>query len=312
MSDDIFSVATTFADVASLAQGYMNRADGEQLLLPLPSACKQGSGVRFVVYLGDGTPAFAGAGLCSQVSDQGDTVPPEERYETLINSLQLDERSRPVYEYIVAVRNAAYAQGAQAEEAPETEGVADAEVEALPAEEGYALEASYAESESGAGVDEPAEPVDLEAMSAAPADDAWSDAGSAEGAAQYVAGTDAELGEAEPAQLDPLEPVDDDSPFEPMSMAIEPQPVYAEPEAYAIAAGALQSFIPPPLPTGLLSRPARTTHWQPSPLRRPTPRPATGLFRYGTAGLPRPARPPYPELERSAFVQPAPRPTEGG
>ena len=32
MSDDIFSVATGFADVASLAQGYMNRADGERLL----------------------------------------------------------------------------------------------------------------------------------------------------------------------------------------------------------------------------------------------------------------------------------------
>jgi hypothetical protein len=114
MSEEIFTVQTPFPDVVALAQGYMNRADGERLLLPLPVAFSQGAGIRFVVYLADGTPAFAGAGLCVQASDQGTAVPSAQRYESLLDTLQFDERSRPVYDYIVAVRNAAYAQQGQA------------------------------------------------------------------------------------------------------------------------------------------------------------------------------------------------------
>src|SRR5262245_24485425 len=131
MSDDILSVATPFPDVASLAQGYINRVDGERLLIPLEEACDEGSGVRFVIYLGDGTAAFAGAGRCVQVSDQGTNVPPNARYETLVDSLELDERSRPVYDYIVAVRAAAYGQGEEyADAAAEAhEDVADAGIE---------------------------------------------------------------------------------------------------------------------------------------------------------------------------------------
>ncbi|MFI5308078.1 MAG: hypothetical protein ACHQ53_12030 [Polyangiales bacterium] len=241
MSEEIFSVQTQFADVVSLAQGYMNRADGERLLLPLPVAFSQGMGVRFVVFLADGTPAFAGAGLCVQASDQGSGVPAAQRYESLLDTLQFDERSRPVYEYIVAVRNAAYAQEQPADAAEE------------PIEEAAAL-------------------LD-------------------------VAGTDGaslqpEPWTSEPAQGDSFAPVD------------------LEPESSSGQPGARQpSFVPPPLPTGLLSRPALSTHWQPLPPRRPTPRPASGHFRYGNAGLPRPARPPYPDLDPSQWVQPAPRPS---
>jgi hypothetical protein len=246
MSEEIFSVQTQFADVVSLAQGYMNRADGERLLLPLPVAFSQGTGVRFVVFLVDGTPAFAGAGLCLQASDQGSGVPAAQRYESLLDTLQFDERSRPVYDYIVAVRNAAYAQEQPADAAEEP-------LEAEPLEEATAL-------------------LD-------------------------VAGTDGASLQPEPWTS------------EPMAQA-EPQThVELEPEALAGEAGVrLPSFVPPPLPTGLLSRPGLSTHWQPLPPRRPTPRPASGHFRYGNAGLPRPERPPYPELDRSQWVQPAPRP----
>jgi hypothetical protein len=110
MSDEIFEVATNFTDVAELGQGYVDRADGERILLALPRAAHEGEGVRFIVHLADGTPAFAGAGRCVQVSDQGTQAPASARYETLLDSLAFDERSRPVYEYIVAVRQMAYAQ----------------------------------------------------------------------------------------------------------------------------------------------------------------------------------------------------------
>jgi hypothetical protein len=109
MSDDIFEIATQFTEVAELGQGYVDRADGERILLTLPRVVAEGEGVRFIVHLADGTPAFAGAGRCVHVSDQGTEVNPAERYETLLDSLAFDERSRPVYEYIVAVREMAYA-----------------------------------------------------------------------------------------------------------------------------------------------------------------------------------------------------------
>ncbi len=258
MSDDIVSVMTPYPDVASLAQGYMNRADGERLLLPLPLANPQGAGVRFVVYLADGTPAFAGAGLCAQVSDQGGTVPAEQRFETLLDTLQFDERSRPVYDYIVAVRAAAYAQQPQ----PAAEG----EGEGAPpeAEAGEAGGEAYEEATSLLVSGTSDAPASLRPESWAPAEG--------------------------------LEPV-----IEQSQPASEPSP---EPELLQRE----PSFVPPPIPTGLLTRPARATHWQPAPPRRPTPRPSSGLFRYRTGGLPRPEHPPQPELDPAHWVRPAPRP----
>ena len=66
--------------------------------------------MRFVVYLSDGTPAFAGAGLCAQSERSGRHRASRAALRDLLDSLNFDERSRPVYDYIVAVRNAAYAQ----------------------------------------------------------------------------------------------------------------------------------------------------------------------------------------------------------
>jgi hypothetical protein len=285
MSDEIFSVATPFPDVASLAQGYMNRADGERLLLPLPSASRQGTGIRFVVYLSDGTPAFAGAGLCSQISDQGNTVPPEQRFETLLDTLQFDDRSRPVYEYIVAVRSAAYTQqqGAQGDDEPAVDAAIDEPV--VEAEESFV----------SAGDEEATALVSASELAPVPSQPAasWSNAPDAGALAQTVPPESESEPEAYAAVSIP-------------AAAPEPQPSYAS-MAPQIS-NEMPSFIPPALPTGLLTRPARTTHWQPSPPRRPTPRPSTGLFRYVSGGLPRPARPPFPELDRSLWVEKAPRP----
>ena len=126
MSDEIFEISTAFADVAELGQGYVDRVDGERILLSLPAAIAEGDGVRFIVHLVDGTPAFAGAGRCIQVSDQGDQVGAAERYETLLDSLAFDERSAPVYEYIVAVRQMTYSDAAAAA-APAEEAVYESE-----------------------------------------------------------------------------------------------------------------------------------------------------------------------------------------
>ena len=106
MSDELFNVMTPFADVADLGQGYMNRADGERLWVPLPTPATEGEQIQFVIHLADGVPAFAGAGRCIQVADQGEEVDPSVRFEALLDGLLFDERSQPVYDYIVAVRAA--------------------------------------------------------------------------------------------------------------------------------------------------------------------------------------------------------------
>ena len=271
MSDEILTVQTPFADVVSLAQGYVNRADGERLLLPLAQSFPEGTGLRFVVLLADGTPAFAGAGLCSQVSDQGATVAAAERYETLLDTLQFDERSRPVYEYIVAVRNAAYAQGEDGSDAQEVsaevEPYADAD-EYATVDESHAVITSSAPSQP-AGYQEPSSHVLWSAEHPGEPDNAsgpsWTPSGP-------------------PPAAEPL-------PFE-VSDDPRNQP----------------SFIPPAVPTGLLHRPARVAHWQPAPPRRPTPRPVTGMFRYAAGPLPKPARPPRPQLDPSQRVRPAAKP----
>lgn len=106
MSDDVVSVMTPYPDVAQLAEGYLQRADGERLWVPLSAPTEPGEGVRFVIHLADGTVGFGGAGRCVQVADQGEDVDAAIRYEALLDSLQFDERSQPVYDYIVAVRAA--------------------------------------------------------------------------------------------------------------------------------------------------------------------------------------------------------------
>lgn len=271
MSDEIFSIAAPFLDVAELAQGYVDRADGERLLLPLPKSMPLGAPVRFVVYLSDGTPAFAGAGLCNQSSDQGRTVPPEQRYETLLESLRFDARSRPVYDYIVAVRAAVYAES-------------DSEAR---------IGSSGSDAESRADDDsDDANEVDVDATAVL---DLF--AQHRNEASRAAAGS--------PGDVTSVHRTPTPLPNQDGELAFRATPVE---HSTHIAGTRDPSFIPPPIPTGLLTRPARTMHWQPAPPRRPTPRPASGLFRYGLAGLPRPAHPPRPELDPSLHVAPAPRP----
>ena len=283
MSDDILTVTTPFADVVALAQGYLNRADGERLLLPLSSEQQEGVGVRFVVLLGDGTPAFAGAGLCVQVSDQGGTVAIDQRFETLLDSLQFDDRSRPVYDYIVAVRNAAYSQpGTAATEAAPGDAI-DADLEALDGGDAHDDEATAIVSPGAMAAARAAIP------SAAPA---------ASEQLLWTPGTGENVEHEHTTSWAP-------------SVPPAGAPSYQAPRMPSYAAAAdppMPSFLPPAIPTGILTRPARAAHWQPNPPRRPSARPASGLFRYPVGALPRPSRPPHPEIDPAQRVSPAERP----
>lgn len=344
MSDDIVEVQTSYADVAALGDGYIDRVDGERILLALPFFANEGDVVRFIVHLVDGTAAFAGSGRCVQVSDQGVGVPENERFETLIDSLAFDDRSRPVYDYIVAVRNAAYADAAALEAAEATEAAA---ANASPDQE-----ARYeATGEDNTAVYPPDDPLFASTILAAARAAASTTRANAQAAASKAApvAQAPRAAEAAPVQeaavaieaafeADPLGSLMTPLPasiaarsvpenaVEPMAAvpvpAAVPAPVrvaaapaavakreFDEPAAPVQAiAPAYASIAPAPLPTGILTRAASTGHWVPTAVR-PAPRSAPSkLFGTKPGVLDIPAAPPRPDLDRSRWVERAPSP----
>jgi hypothetical protein len=341
MSDDIVEVQTSYADVAALGDGYIDRVDGERILLALPFFANEGDVVRFIVHLVDGTAAFAGSGRCVQVSDQGVGVPEAERFETLIDSLAFDDRSRPVYDYIVAVRNAAYADAAALEAAEATEAAA---ANASPDQE-----ARYeATGEDNTAIYPPDDPLFASAILAATrAAVSTTRAANAQAAAPVAqaprAASAAPVQEAAVAALaavevDPLGSLMTPLPapiaarsvpenaVEPMAAVPVPVPapvpvrVAAGPVAVAsrefdepaapvqVIAPTYASVAPAPLPTGILTRAASAGHWVPTAVR-PAPRSAPSkLFGTKPGVLDIPAAPPRPDLDRSRWVERAPSP----
>lgn len=110
--DDVLTVQTAFADIAELAQGYVGRVTAQQLVVSVGQPVEAGTAVRFQLLLADGTLAFWGDGHCAQVVDNGDGAAEHERYELVLHSLAFpDERSLPVFEYLVSLSETATPSG---------------------------------------------------------------------------------------------------------------------------------------------------------------------------------------------------------
>ena len=62
----------------------------------------------------------------------------------------------------------------------------------------------------------------------------------------------------------------------------------------------------------ILTRPTLPAAWSPAPEPRPEAATSSGLFDYGRSGLPKPARPPRPELPPESRVGAAPSPSRPG
>lgn len=293
MSDDVYAIRTTYQDVAELGQGYMERADGERILLALPAEVKPGDGVRFIVYLSDGTPAFAGAGRSVQASDQGAEVDAEARFETLIDALVFDERSRPVYDYIVAVRQMAYADAGAAAEAEAEHGVEEVMESDEPSMHTRAALPATPGAQAAPAAEE-VEVSDLDAddagAPAAPDADAFSDV-TPQGAAPALSA------HMQPKLAALREQVEVTSRYEPHEDLPEER---TSPPSMPTAA----------LPTGSLRRPAVAAQWGIAAPTRPSPTAGSGLFRYPAGSLPVPGRPPRPDLDPSLRVQRAAAPAQ--
>jgi hypothetical protein len=215
-----------------------------------------------------------------QASDQGDQVAPSDRFETLIDTLAFDERSLPVYEYIVAVRQLAYSDNAAPDAgAPEAESVSVAVAEETAIYE--------AEPETQA---RPEVTVMSEDPALAPRD-------SEESLAPLAA--------VEAVQLAPAAPVT------PLPTVKEPEPQPEPPVAPSLVVPAgpgYASVKPEPLPTGILTRPAIALHWAPAAPRPPQRSLRPSHFQTARGPLQIPAAPPRPDLDRSLWVTRAERP----
>ncbi|MET0387636.1 MAG: hypothetical protein ABW321_16825 [Polyangiales bacterium] len=291
MNDDILEVTTAYADIAELGQGYIDRVDGERILLAFSHAVQSGAAVRFIIYLVDGTPAFAGAGRCVQVSDQGTDVAPTERYETLLDSLTFDERSAPVYEYIVAVRQVQYPDAAFAKPEPE----------AVTAENPYVSEdtARYSEAVTVLSED-PAHAERLSRESLASVSDVEPLPESLRAPEPAASGSGSALTPLPAALLTPSSIPASATP-EAAEVAQQPLPRSSRPPP-------LPSVQPEPLPTGILTRPACVAHWVPAPVRPPQRSLRPRLFATEAGPLKVPAAPPRPVLDRSQWIERAPAP----
>jgi hypothetical protein len=304
MSDqDVFMVVTPFGDVAELGQGYINRADGERILLPLPTECPVGEGVRFIVQLADGTPAFAGAGRCVQVSDQGEGVAPNERFETLLDSLAFDERSQPVYEYIVAVRQAVYAEGAPAADGGEEPAAAEA-----PAEEAVQAEGADVSQEVTYGTEAEVEPEavvqETLEVEASVTEETYEEEAVAE-STRILSGDEVAVSfEARVESVAPQRMVSE----APVTYASVPAVAAVPEEAEAPPDYDASAFAVPALPSGMLQRATISVHWQPEAPRFPQASRRSGLFRYPAGPLPVPQLPPRPAMSAAARVSRAPAP----
>jgi hypothetical protein len=279
------TIATPFADFSELSDNFAQRVDAERLMLPYAEPVAEGEWVSFTVTYADGSTALSGAGRCQGSYDNGEEHPPEYRYDVVVDSLQIEGAGEVMFERLVMARNS---QMGEPNAEPATGEVAIDE-----------LEAAHAASVAAA---EPA------------AEDAVEDA------VDDVAGGWDEPQPTAIANLDSLAA---------SSTRSEPPPAPSERPAPRAAPAAAASpsrggaaarprpgraSAPAALPSPhtfngtVLTRPTQPAAWSPEPAERPASASSSGLFDYGRGGLPKPARPPRPDLAPEARVELAPGP----
>src|SRR5262245_17035988 len=104
MSD--LTVRTSYSDISDLAEAYAQRVDDARIMLPAAQPFGDGQWIRFLVTLADGTSALEGSGRVQQTLDNGEAFPAEERYDIVLEQLQLEARAEVVFERIVLASQA--------------------------------------------------------------------------------------------------------------------------------------------------------------------------------------------------------------
>lgn len=326
-------VPTAFADLAELTDHFVHRVDEQVLILPHRDPVPAGEWVRFEVLLADGSTAFAGLGRVQECHDNGEAHPPEYRYDVVLDSLQFEGMNEVLFERLLVARET------MMRGEPATGEVGLDQLESIPfAESGGAMEGSMSLSEGAGDVEsaEAAEPgwedVSDEPMQAlegagltggtgtgpfgefGPRD--LREAPGAPRSAPPAARSASPPGRSAPPPARSTPPPGRSAP--PAAPTAPPPRAEASHDAASgrsIAGGSFpfRTSQPGQLPSPhtfngrLLLRDSLPSSWPPKPAPRPAPAQSSGLFEY-RGGLPCPMRPPRPELEPGARIQPAPRP----
>jgi len=104
---NVLTVRTAYSDLAELASGLAPRVDEERIMLYGATPQPDGAWVRFVVMLLDGTTALEGVGRCVASLDNGPAEAPEERFDIVLEALQLEGRDGVMFERIMMARQSA-------------------------------------------------------------------------------------------------------------------------------------------------------------------------------------------------------------
>jgi hypothetical protein len=99
------TIKTQYEDISDLANGFVERVSEGQLVLSAATQVAEGEWTQFIVLLREGTPAFAGVGRCTGLTDNGTRVSGDERYDIVLDSLRFEEDSQAVFDHLVLVKN---------------------------------------------------------------------------------------------------------------------------------------------------------------------------------------------------------------
>lgn len=324
----VLTIPTPFADLSELTENFAQRVDEQRLMLPNLEPVTEGEWVQFSVLLGDGTVALAGVGRVQGSYDNGEEHPPEYRFDVVVDSLQLEGMHEVMFERLLVARST------QMGGEPVTGEVSVEDLEREQAQRQAAAQQSAAEAVG-------AEPIEAALDATGEGEQGWEDAGGwAEGGddgTMVAPGSD----EAAGAPNDGYEDASQHA-----GHADDGEGAYAAPQEDAgtgeIDVGDVEDVAPaaaaprarggdaaPPRPPAApyptmqrepgklpsphsfngvaLTRPSLPAAWSPEPEPRPEAAQSSGYFDY-QGGVPRPARPPRPELDESQRVRPAPRP----
>ncbi len=104
---DVLTVRTRHAELVELARAFAPRVDEQRIMLYGPSPMPDGAWVRFVIMLRDGSTAFEGVGRCVASLDNGPGEDPAERWDIVLEALQLEGRDEVMFERILVAREGA-------------------------------------------------------------------------------------------------------------------------------------------------------------------------------------------------------------
>lgn len=104
---DVLTVRTPYAELVEFARAFAPRVDEQRIMLFSPTPLPDGAWVRFTIMLRDGSTAFEGVGRCVASLDNGPEEPPAERWDIVLESLQLEGRDEVMFERILVARESA-------------------------------------------------------------------------------------------------------------------------------------------------------------------------------------------------------------